>query len=87
MPFNIIMLNVLSSVVVDCGTDVGGPVSVEYTNSDPGNNPVVRMSSPLNKATCAATETSGVFTITDARTNCDIVQPASFFNRETFLSI
>ncbi|XP_064616812.1 uncharacterized protein LOC135480804 isoform X2 [Liolophura sinensis] len=63
-----------SDFEVDCGTDVGGPLSVKYTNPDPGTNPVVKMSSPGNKATCAATGNSGVFTISDARTNCDINQ-------------
>lgn len=65
------------AVVVDCGTDPLGHVSVKYTNKDPTTNKVLRMSSPKNKATCVASESSGVFTIADVRTNCEITQPVS----------
>lgn len=72
------MISSQISVEVDCGKEPGDSVTVAYSGGSTSN--VVKMFSPNNLDTCAVTKeqsVGGVYTLTDARTNCEFIQPVS----------
>ncbi|XP_064595269.1 uncharacterized protein LOC135461915 [Liolophura sinensis] len=62
----------VADFAVDCGTTVGGPVSITLTNPDPVNNNIVKMFSRDGTAACTDNDADGddVYTIANVRTDC-----------------